>query len=655
MREEELGREARNEVFVVAAIVAVCLAIFGQVVRFQFINHDDDLYVYQNSFVLAGINWESVKWAFTTFHSANWHPVTWLSHMLDASIFGSSPGGHHLVNVIFHVANSVLGFFVFRRLTGDFWKSAIVAFLFAVHPAHVESVAWIAERKDVLSTAFWLLTLWLYAKHAEADSPDGPNYFSRPMFLALVTFALGLMTKPMLVTLPFVLLLLDYWPLGRLKAKRDLPPLIVEKLPFFVLSIASAFVTLIAQRAGGAMQSLEVIPLDTRALNAIVSYAKYVVMLVWPFNLGVGYAYTYPIPLWQIAGAIVLLAGISALAIRQRRQRPYLIVGWLWFLGTLVPVIGLVQVGAQSMADRYTYVPYFGLFVIVVWASSEFFQKVKLGFSGPAAAAAVAISLLGIMAFNQTRHWRDGYSLYTHSLNVANANFVVMHNLCVTLASLNRFAEAEPLCRKASVEEPRWTDPHIMLGVVQAKSGRPNEAVASFKRALEIDPSDPVALGNLATPKIMLGETDEAERTLNEAVAAYRERGQNPALLAASYAALAAASAQKKEYHRAAAALSQSVEFSPDRADYRANYALMLLLSGDKPGARSQIDLAIEQNPLQAENYNVLGMVHLAEEDRRGAVAAFEKALEIKPDLAEARSNLDKTKAAQSKIEEGAK
>ncbi|MEP6901141.1 MAG: hypothetical protein ABJA66_05285, partial [Actinomycetota bacterium] len=430
--------KTNRELIIFILLSLFVLLIYWQTTRFDFINLDDNLYVYENPVVLGGLNWNTVKWAFTAFYSANWHPLTWLAHALDVQIFGRNAGGHHAVNVIFHLINSILAFAVFRRMTGCFWKSAIVAALFAVHPAHVESVAWIAERKDVLSTLFWLLTTWAYllyaetkvsslqspvsseeetqidadenATKAEATTKLGTSDLglgTKFYVLTILLFALGLMAKPMLVTLPFTLILIDYWSLERLKTLKDLPKLVREKLPLFALSIASSYLTILAQKSAGAVETLNFLPVQTRILNAFVSSAKYLVMLFYPANLGVWYPYKKDFAMWQIGGAIVLLAAITALCVRQMRRRKYLLMGWLWFLGTLVPVIGLVQVGSQSLADRYTYVPFFGLFIMLVWGLGDLFAHFKVHKKIVAAICAIALLIFGFLAYKQTSLWKS--------------------------------------------------------------------------------------------------------------------------------------------------------------------------------------------------------------------------------------------------------
>ena len=374
----ELGQSTitfgRNELFIAFGLVAVTLTVYAQVMSHQFIILDDNLYIRENPIVNQGLTLTGIAWAFTTFHATNWHPLTWLSHMLDSQIFGLNAGGHLLVNALIHASNTLLLFLFLRRVTGAQWRSAIVAALFALHPLHVESVAWAAERKDTLSTFFGLLSLVAYARHVE--TPSWKRYA-----LVAVALALGLMAKPMLVTWPFVLLLLDYWPLHRFQWQRAtgtagfvraLVPLVREKLPLFCLVAASMVITLIAQSHGGAVRTLVDVPVSLRLSNAVVSYAKYLFLTVWPSDLAVYYPFSHTgVPLWQLVCAIALLGVITVLALRQASERPYLLVGWLWFVGTLVPVIGLVQVGGAAMADRYNYIPSIGLFVAVVFGLSE--------------------------------------------------------------------------------------------------------------------------------------------------------------------------------------------------------------------------------------------------------------------------------------------
>lgn len=567
--------------------------------------------------------------------------------MFDAAFFGPYAGGHHIVNVVFHASNSVLAYLVFKSLTGEVWKSAMIAFLFAVHPVHVESVAWVSERKDVLSTMFWLLTMlayigWTREKHA--DESKWKRFASESYVLTVLALAFGLMAKPMLVTLPFVLLLLDYWPLGRLNSWRDLGARVVEKIPLILLSVLSCYLTLIAQAGSGAVASASNLSLGTRVANALVAYAKYVIMLFYPADLAIGYSYPTSFEPWRIAGAIILIAAISALCIWQRRSRPYLIVGWLWFVGTMVPVIGLVQVGAQSMADRYTYVPYFGLFLIVVWGAAECASRLKANGRLVGAAAAIIILVLSTVAYKQTTHWKDSYTLYTHSIEAGNANFLVFYNLCNLLIVKERLAEAETRCQQALESDSRIVDTHTLLGMIYARDGRTRDAVNAFRKVVDVKPNDPVAHSNLAVPLMLLEETEESERSLDKAVELYRGSGIASNHLAVSYSNLASLLAQKKDYARAADVMARAVEIEPTRGDLRSNLARAFYYQDRLADARREIDRAVSLQPAHADTQNVLGMILLKQGDRNAAIAAFEQAVRLRPDFTEAKQNLENAK-----------
>lgn len=639
---------SKTDRIVVASLIAACLLIYGQVLWFEFINLDDNLYVYDNAFVTAGINLVSLKWAFTTFHSANWHPLTWISHMLDATIFGPRSGGHHFVNVLLHTANSVLAYFVFKRMTGCKWMSAIVAALFAVHPAHVESVAWVSERKDVLSTLFWLLTMLAYVEWTRRSGEDEPSIFSVRYLLIVIAFVLGLLSKPMLVTLPFVLLLVDYWPLERLTSLRQLGSHILEKLPLFALAAMSSFITLRAQASYGAIATVSDLPVAMRFENAIASYVKYIAMFFYPVDLAVGYAYV-PMPVWQVVIWAVLLVVVTAICIWQRKDRPYLIVGWLWFVGTLVPVIGILQVGSQAMADRYTYVPYFGLFVMVVWGAVEIIKKFDFKFATAAVVVSLPLLLFSVAAFNQTSYWKSGYDLYSHSLATGKANFVTMHNMCSVLTGQKRLAEAEEQCLNAIAAEPRFVDTYNLLGLIHASNGKYQDAVNTFKKAIELDPNNPMSYGNAGVAFTLLEQTDDAEKSFDRAVELYRAQGADPSFVAVPYSNLAGVLARQKNYERAGDVLRKAIAISPNRADIRANLAMMLYFQDRTAEARTEIDRAVSMNPAGAEIQNILGMILLKQGDSAGAANAFQRAVTLRPDFAEAKENLEKARGASTK------
>lgn len=635
---------------IVVGLVVVCLSIYLQVLWFDFINLDDNLYVYDNPFVRPGLHLVSVQWALTTFHAANWHPLTWVSHMLDAELFGPNAGGHHLVSVLIHAANTILAYFVFKRLTGEVWKSALVALLFAVHPTHVESVAWVAERKDVLSTLFWLLTMFAYIVWTRRSADDGTSgwrkYLTGQYALVLLAFVLGLMSKPMLVTLPFVLLLLDYWPLARLRTLGDLAPRFLEKTPLFVLSAVSSFLTLKAQAASGAVVSTTTLPYASRFANAIVAYAKYVVMLFYPADLAIGYSYPGGFEFWRLAGSLIILTAITYVCIRFRDSRPYLIVGWLWFVGTLVPVIGIVQVGAQSMADRYTYIPYFGLFIMVVWAAADEVSRLRVNSTRVTIAVILPLLALSLAAYSQASYWSNSIRLYTRSIETGNGNFLVRYNLCKVLIEQRRLTDAEAQCLAAIESDPRIVDPYNLLGMVYLLTNRNSQAIDAFKKVIAVHPNDPVANGNIAVPLMIAGDTEGAEQSLDKTVAQYRSGGLSPAHFATSYANLANVLAEKKAYSRAADVFRKSIDLDPGRADLHVGLARMLLYQDRVDDAREEINRAIEMGPDQAEAQNALGMILLKQGDRAGAIAAFERAVKMRPDLEEAKQNLENAKKA---------
>jgi Tfp pilus assembly protein PilF len=468
------------------------LIIFEQVRRSDFINYDDTAYVTENQHVRGGLAFNNILWAFAAAYGGNWHPITGLSHMLDCELFGLNPKWHHLVNLLFHAANTMLLFWVLKDMTGALWRSAFVAAAFALHPLHVESVAWVSERKDVLSTMFWLLTMAAYTRYTRFG---GAKWY----MVALLLFALGLMAKPMLVTLPFLLLLLDYWPLNRLRNKRDIKNPALEKLPFFVLTVISSVITFLVQRKSGAMAGVDIMPLKMRFANAVVSYLRYVGKMVWPNKLAVFYPYQADRLLFlEVAAAALVLLGISILVIMLASRHRYLPVGWFWYLGTLVPVIGLVQVGSQSMADRYTYVPLTGLFIIVAWALPELFVRwryrdVVLGVS-----AAAVLLALSICTYFQLHHWRNSITLFSHALSVTNENILAHLNFGEALSSKGKPEEAMNHYRQALRIKPDFALAHVNLGDVLLSQGKFDEAIGHFRQALQARPDFPEALNNLA-------------------------------------------------------------------------------------------------------------------------------------------------------------
>ena len=413
-------------------LTLVTLAVYAQVFTCDFKNFDDNLYVTDNSQVQAGLTWHGIKWAFTTNHAYNWHPLVWISHMLDCRLYGLNPLGHHLTNLFFHIINTLLLFLVFKNMTGQIWPSAFVAALFALHPLHVESVAWVSERKDVLSTFFLLVTMWFYIRYVRRQ-----NFVT--YLPVMISLALGLMAKQMLVTLPFVLLLLDYWPLhrfGQVQPKGRHKGTIKttsffhcfkEKIPLLFLSAIASLVVLLVQSEA---TLVKLIPFKYRLGNALIAYAKYIIKMFCPVHLGI--LYPHPgsdLPVWQVIAAVCMLLLISLAAIPARRNHKYLVVGWFWFLGTLVPVIGLVQVGLQAMADRYTYVPLIGLFIIIAWGAAEIFSKLRYKTAVFTSAAIVILLVLSALTWLQLGHWQNSFALFEHTAAVTNNNDIMHYNL----------------------------------------------------------------------------------------------------------------------------------------------------------------------------------------------------------------------------------
>src|ERR1039458_1352598 len=524
--------------FIGLLLALITLLAYLPASRDGFVNYDDQDYVTENSVVQKGLTWTGIKWAFTTGHASNWHPITWLSHMADCELFGLNPGAHHLVNVLFHTANVVLLLVLLLRLTGELWPGVFVAALFAWHPLHVESVAWISERKDVLSTFFALLTLLAYTRYAKAVTSDKwqvartnstlspvTRHPSRFYWLALFFFPLGLMSKPMLVTLPFAMLLLDYWAMLRLPdckfLIRDLKRLTLEKWPFFLLAAVSCVVTFLvqSQRSGDAVASLELVPLHYRFCNALVSYGLYLLKMVWPVGLAVFYPLSEHLT-WMLMAATasaVVLAIISSFVWRAGRARAYLPVGWLWFLGTLVPVIGLVQVGGAALADRYTYIPSIGVFIAVTFGVRDLANRFQFPKKAIATAAVLILATCLILTENQLRYWHDNETLFAHALAVTKNNHIAHVNLGVALEQKGKLNEALAEYRAAEQLAPELYHIHNNLGNLLDNLGHPNKALTEYRWAVLLNPSLPSLHNGAGIVLVELGRFDEAMSQFKEA------------------------------------------------------------------------------------------------------------------------------------------
>jgi tetratricopeptide (TPR) repeat protein len=501
----------------VVLLALVTVALYWPAMRCDFINYDDPDYITANPHVQGGLNWEGVKWTFTnTEQGTQWAPVMWLSHELACQFFGLNPWGHHLINVLLHAANTSLVFLVFQRITRATWRSLMLAALFGLHPLRVESVAWVTERKDVLSALFWMLTLWAYAKYVEAGQVG--NSKSKVWYgAALVIFVFGLMSKAMLVTMPCVLLLLDYWPLERFKPGR-LWQLVMEKIPFFALAAAASVVTFVVQKHKGAVATVEILPLGARIGNALISYCRYLEKMFCPMDLAVSYPHPGYWPLEKVLLAGVFLCGISALLFMKRRRHPFLLLGWLWFVGTLVPVIGLVQVGEQSLADRYTYIPSLGVLVLAIWGVYELSgpwrcRKMALAVSGSA-----AIVLCIALTRHQLGYWKDSETLFRHTLEVTENNYIAHNDLGSALDKKGKTSEAIGQFQEAIRLKPDRADAHYNLGNALLNQGRTGEAIRQYQETIRLKPDDADVHLNLGAALFNQGRTDEAISQFQEAI-----------------------------------------------------------------------------------------------------------------------------------------
>jgi len=651
-------------------LAAVTFAVYLPVRNYEFLHYDDDVYVTDNTVVKSGLSWRGIEWAFTTGHGSNWHPLTWLSLMLDCQLFraASLPGGvkagpMHVVSVLFHVANTILLFLVLARMTKGVWQSAFIAALFALHPLHVESVAWIAERKDVLSTLFWLLTMLAYARYTER--PSAGRYVAVP-----VLFAIGLMAKPMLVTLPFVLLLLDYWPLGRFSSPGlSVRGLLLEKLPLLILSIASSVVTFIVQQHGGAVVESNRLLLDERVLNAVVSYLAYLGKMLWPSGLAV--LYPHPVnnvPVFRAVISGVALILITIFVVYHARRYKYLLVGWLWYLGTLVPVIGIVQVGAQAMADRYTYVPLIGIFIIIAFGVTELlkekpFRKIVLG-----VLAGVSLLACAAVTSGQLKYWKDSLLLFEHTLSVIEGNFIMENNYANILIDKGRSGEAAAYLSNALKLRPDSPEIHNNYGNALRETGRLDEAIEHFKIAVKINPDFKLARYNLGLALAAKGDYEGA-------IQQYRLYAGTAVDLADIRQGLAAELAKQGKVDDAVNQFQQAMIVKPDSTEVLSNFGFALAQSG-KPKeaieyydkvlatdpnnvithgrlalaltALSRFDEAIEQcrivlaaRPNDFEMYTNLGMLLQNQGKLDEALESYKKALQINPNFQKARQSLD--------------
>jgi len=631
----------RKMIISLLLILAIIIA-YGQVKNFDFVGFDDQDYVTENKQVQKGLTVEGIRWAFTIFHAANWHPLTWLSHMLDCELYGLNPMGHHWTNLIFHMVNSILLFIVLELMTGAMWRSAFVAALFALHPLHVESVAWVSERKDVLSTFFGLLMIFSYDRYVKIRSLK--NYL-----LVIIFFCLGLMSKPMLVTFPFVLLLLDFWPLKRFNYKNDylfqsertahydfkgIYRLILEKIPLFIPVVISCILTYFAQKSDGAVQELVHLSIKSRIANALVSYVNYVLKMFWPSKLAVFYPHPgETLPVWQIFGAACLITCACFLAIRAAKKYPYIVIGLFWYLGTLVPVIGLIQVGEQAMADRYTYIPLIGLFIIATWGALDIFEKWHYQKKHLILFAMIILSALTARTIFQIRHWKNGVTLFEHAVKVTKNNYKAHNNLASALHPID-LDRAIFHYKEALRIHPKYVTALCNLGLALYKKGNYEEAALYFTKALNIDPQKTDTRMDLANIFFLQAKHEKA-------ISEYREILKiDPKNALAHYNMAYMLSVQKKideaEYH-----YKETLRINPKHEKTHYNLGDIKIKQGKIKEAFAHFAEVIKINPDNVQAYNKIGLILFKQGKLKKAGLFFSKALKIDPDCSEARNNLE--------------
>jgi tetratricopeptide (TPR) repeat protein len=623
-------------------LAVLTFVLYSPVGQHGFVDYDDGQYVVDNSHVQAGLTWAGLRWALVTGHASNWHPLTWLSHMLDAEWSGERPGGHHLTSVVLHALDAALLLVLLVRMTGVLWRSAFVAAAFAWHPLHVESVAWVSERKDVLSTLFGLCSLLAYVAYVRrarermpGAAPDGP-FRTGSYWLSLGCFTLGLMSKPMLVTWPFLMLLLDWWPLERFTlddARARLPRLIAEKLPFFALSLASCVVTFVFQVKGGAVSPLSRYPLPERLANALVSYARYVGKALWPADLSVMYPNPRQWLAWQVILAALFLLVVSFATLRRRRTQPFLAVGWFWFSGTLVPVIGLVQVGIQAMADRYTYVPLIGLTMAVAWGAGAIVER-RAALRWPVAVAGIAALAAWIpLTRHQIGFWKDSETLFGRAIAVTRDNYLALNNLGFYLSKQGRIGEAMDMYRAALAIDPSYADAHNNLGHALEQRKAFGEALEHYYAALRLDPELVEAHNNLGNA---LSETGKVDEAIEEYRIVLEREPEHPE----AHNNLGIALAHKGR-------LEEAVEHFRDALRFRARYAGAHSNLGNAYAAMRRFDeaiaeyrLALEITPTDAQAHNNLGNALVEKGRLEEGVGQYREALRLMAENPEAHFNL---------------
>ena len=636
---------------VVTAIVYVVLAVivgiaFGQALGNDFVSYDDQNYVVLNPRVTSGLELDGIQWAFTHVHASNWHPLTMISHMLDCQLYGLQPWGHHLTSILLHAIAAILLFLALRELTGNVWSSVFVAAVFGVHPLRVESVAWVSERKDVLSGVFFMLILWAYARYARGNSARTFWYIT-----VIVFFTLGLMCKPTLVTVPFVLLLLDYWPLGRNQSspflgygitRQTWSRLVFEKLPLFVLSAASCLATLLAQKQ--ALDASLKPPFGERVGNALVSYAIYLRQMIWPARLAVLYPYPESnLKVSNVIFALLLLLTISVAFFLWRKKYPFLLVGWLWYLGMLVPMIGIIQVGSQVRADRYTYLPEIGLYLLVGWGAMQLFHQWHRSRAILAVASLLIITTLITRSYFQTYYWQNTETLWKHAIATTSNNYIASNNLAQFLFQSRRFDEAIAECQRTLKIKPDFAAAHNNLGAAfvenrgrngpGGQNGAVEEAIAHYQRALQINPDFVQAQSNLGTALLLKGQVDEAIPHYQKALEI------DPNYAEARYS-LANAFLAEGRYNESIANYEAALRIRPDYFEAHYNLGRVLATIGKTDEALEEFNEALQAGGDSAKVHCALGSLLGRMGHREEAIAHLSEALRLEPDYEYAKQQL---------------
>jgi len=641
--------------FVCLFLVIPTLAVYLQTTDFDFVSYDDFLYVIDNNHVNSGLSWENTKWAFNQPYASYWHPLTWLSHMADCHFFGLAPGMHHLINIVLHLFNSLLLFYIFFSVTKRLWPCLFMAALFAMHPLHVESVAWISERKDLLSAFFWMLTTLCYIWYARQPC-------IRRYVFTLLLLCLSLMAQPMAVTLPFVLFLMDFWPIGRHEAcpegdfpRRSLISLIAEKIPFIALATASASVTFLVQQKIGAMSSFSTFSIAQRFGNAVTSYLTYIFKMIWPTRLVVFYPHPGMPPVWIIAFSVLFLVFMTWIMIRAAKSRPYLIIGWFWYLGILAPVIGIIQIGHQAMADRYTYLPLIGLFIMISWGLPELVKKIRIPRIIVIFVAAAILSIMGIMAWVQAGYWKNTITLFTHAIDAGYPSIIAHDSLGVAFVQNDQNAEAEKHFKRAIELNPWYWKSINNLGTLRKSQGRFAEAVLLHERALQLNPRSWRIYANYGLALMSLGKVDEA------AVSFFYWTVLKPDNDLA-HLGLGSALINLGKDDQAQIALTRALELNPRLEIAHNNLGTILFRKGNISDSVRHFNKALQIKPgygIAQLNLNVamkhIGISLMEQGQDELAIDTFKKAIALKPGDFEAMYNLACLYSMQNNLEQSAK